>query len=375
MAGGGALRTASLLHYLAREHAVDLIVFRQPESPDPRLHLPQGLVRKVTVIDLPPHGRGTPARAFRNTVRLLRQVPPLIDRFSGFGPQVAAAVEGERYDLAVIEHFWCAPYWEQVSRAAERTVLNLHNIESVLHERCASAENGPAGLAHRIFAEAALQLEREWIPRFSQVLVASPQDAALTRARVAGARLTVYPNAIPLPPLTTAHREHALVFSGNLEYHPNVTAVRFFRREVWPRLRDRWPGLVWRLVGRNPGAVKPWTAGDSRIQVTGPVPDAIPELARAEVAVVPLLSGSGTRLKILEAWGAALPVVATTLGAEGLPALDGRHLLIADGGEEFAGAVSRLLADEALRQELGQQGRLLLESEFTWDKAWQSLDL
>ena len=104
---------------------------------------------------------------------------------------------------------------------------------------------------------------------------------------------------MPLPP---AGDEEAIVFSGNMEYHPNVTAVRFFRQEVWPRLRERWPNLVWRLVGKNPGAVERYTAGDARIEVAGPVVDAVCEIARSRVAVVPLLTGSGTRLKILEAW-------------------------------------------------------------------------
>ena len=116
-----------------------------------------------------------------------------------------------------------------------------------------------------------------------------------------------------------------------MEYHPNRSAVRFFRREVWPLLRNRQPDLVWRLVGKNPDAVRAFTSGDSRIEVSGEVEDAVRELAKAEVAVVPLLAGSGTRLKILEAWAAGTPVVSTTIGAEGLPVRDGQHLLLADG--------------------------------------------
>jgi glycosyltransferase involved in cell wall biosynthesis len=114
--------------------------------------------------------------------------------------------------------------------------------------------------------------------------------------------------------------------------------------------------------------------GDDRIQVQGPVDDAIRELARAKVAVVPVLAGSGTRLKILEAWAAGVPVVSTTLGAEGLGARDGESLLLADGGPAFAEAVSRLLACMDLRQRVGAAGRLLLEKEFTWEAAWKKLD-
>jgi glycosyltransferase involved in cell wall biosynthesis len=173
---------------------------------------------------------------------------------------------------------------------------------------------------------------------------------------------------------TRSRDEEVVVFSGNMEYHPNLAAVAFFRKQVWPILRERWPGLVWRLVGKNPEAVRRYTQGDRRIEVTGPVDDVVKELARARVAVVPLLSGSGTRLKILEAWAAELPVVSTTVGAEGLPVIDGETALLADGAADFASAVTRLLTCSELRRNLGQAGRLLLDKEFTWETAWKMLD-
>ncbi len=367
------MRSASLLHYLAQRYEVDLVVFRQPGSPAPEDGLPPGLVHRVRTIDLPLHARGKAARGLRNALRLARGVPPLVDRFSGFSRQVGDAVEGERYALGVIEHFWCAPYWEQISRVCARTVLDLHNIESTLHARCAECERGATGFAHRRFSEAALELERAWLPRFSDILTASEGDGKLAKASAPGARVTVYPNSIPLPPMRETGADEAIVFSGNLEYHPNISAVRFFRQQVWPGLRDRWPALVWRLVGKNPEAVRGCCSGDARIEVRGPVADAIAELARARVAIAPILAGSGTRLKILEAWGAGLPVVSTRLGAEGLPVEDGRELLLADGGVAFSDAVSRLLDSPPLRQKLGAAGRRLLEKEFTWDNAWKNL--
>jgi len=374
LAGGGALRTASLLHYLALRYDVDLVVFRQPGAPDPGRQLPAGLVRRVWVVDLPPHGRSFAARALRNALRVARGVPPLVDRFAGFGREIERALEGRRYDIGIVEHFWCAPYGEQVAKVCGRTVLDLHNIESVLDQRCAEVESGARAWAHRAFSRASLKLERTWLPRFSEVLAASEIDAERARAIAPGARVMVYPNALPLTPLPPRANEDAIVFSGNMEYHPNISAVRFFRREVWPLLRERWPGLVWRLVGKNPEAVRRFTSGDARIQTQGQVDDAIRELARAKVAVVPVLAGSGTRLKILEAWAAGVPVVSTTLGAEGLGARDGENLLLADGGSAFAEAVSRLLACADLRQRVGAAGRLLLEKEFTWETAWKKLD-
>jgi glycosyltransferase involved in cell wall biosynthesis len=373
LAGGGALRTASLIQYLARTRPVDLILFRQPGAPDPQL--PPGLVRRASTIQLPPTGRGHVARAVRNSARMVRRVPPLADRFAGFGREVSEAIGGERYAIGLIEHSWCAPYWEQMAPACQRTVLDLHNIESLLHARCAAVEGAATAFAHRIFRDASLALERTWLPRFSQVLTASSADADAALAIAPAAHVAVYPNAVPWVPQPRQADENVVVFSGNMEYHPNLSAVRFFRGEVWPLLRQRWPELIWRLVGKNPAAVSRFTSGDTRIEVIGEVDDAVRELARARVAVVPLLAGSGTRFKILEAWSAGVPVVSTTIGAEGLPARDGENLLIADGAPAFAETVTRVLENANLRRNLGHAGRLLLEQEFTWDSAWKKLDL
>lgn len=373
LAGGGALRTASLLHYLARHYETDLIVFRQPDAPDPQQDLPAGLVRRITTIELPPNGRSTLARAARNASRVLRRAPPLVDRFAGFESEIARAVAGRDYDIAFVEHFWCAPYWRVLAPVCRRTVLDLHNVESVLHARCAG-QGGVEALPHRVFAGASVDLERLWLPRYDAVLATSESDAALVRGIAPGTRVQVYPNSLPLLPQPAPGDEEALVFSGNLEYHPNQGAVRFFARDVWPGLRERWPGLVWRLIGKNPDAVRRNLANDPRIEIVGPVDDAVAELAKARAAIVPLLAGSGTRLKILEAWAAGLPVVSTTVGAEGLSAIPEQHLLIADGAAAFAAAVSRLLACKPLRVKLGAAGRLLLEKEFTWEKAWSNLE-
>ena len=371
--GGGALRSASLLNFLASHHAVDLIVFREPGAPDPRPYIPPDLVRSVHVIDLRFHARNSLARAARNAGRLIRGVPPLLDRFAGYEEAIAAATGGQRYDLCVIEHFWCAPYWEQLSDIAGATLLDLHNIESVLHRLSARTESGAPALAHRAFARICRDLEADWLPRYTYLLAASGKDARRIRHISPSSKVLVYPNSIPWMPQPPRPEENVMVFSGNLEYHPNIAAVRYFHDEIWPELRANWPALVWRLIGKNPEAVAGIVAGDNRIELLGPVDDAVLELARARVAIVPLLAGSGTRIKIIEAWAAGTPVVSTTIGAEGLSARGGEHLLLADRPKDFAAAVSRLLSDAALRDRIGRTGRYLFDCEFNWQAAWKQL--
>ncbi len=252
-------------------------------------------------------------------------------------------------------------------------MLDLHNIESVLHERCAKAERGPLALLHRRFGDVCRRLEKQWLPRYSQLLAVSEKDAGLIAALAGETPIAVYPNTIPYrdPPPRTENQ--VVAFSGNLEYHPNVAAVRYFATRIWPRLRQRHPGLVWRLIGKNPEAIAGIVARDPRIQVTGTVEDAIAELARVRVAVVPLLAGSGTRIKILEAWAAGTCVVSTSLGAEGLDAVDGEDLLLADGPAALADAVSRVLEGDVLCRRLAASGRARYEREFTWASGWNKL--
>ena len=127
-------------------------------------------------------------------------------------------------------------------------------------------------------------------------------------------------------------------------------------------------------MGRNPEAVERYARTDPRIECTGPVDDAIRHLSAAKVAVVPLLSGSGTRLKIIEAWAAGTAVVSTSVGAEGLPARHDENILLADSPESFARMVTLLLQSPVARQRIGRAGREQYEREFTWNAAWSALD-
>jgi len=344
--GGGGLRSASLLAYLQNKYDVQTVTF-----------------------SLRTHSRSPEARVWRNVVRLARGRPPLFDRFSGYEDQIATALH-DRYAVGVVEHFWCAAYAPLLRSCCGRLVLDLHNIESELARTHAQAARWPASWASRRFAESYRRLEHEWLPQYDMILTASEDD----RRRVDHPNVLVFPNALPEITRPSSPEADAIVFSGNLEYHPNVEAVRWFRTKIWPRVREKAPEVEWRLLGSNPEAVARFTRGDPSIRVVGPVDDAVANLAEAKVCLAPLLSGSGTRFKILEAWAAGRAVVSTTIGAEGLGAQDGEHLLLADDPRDFANAVLRLWNDPALRARLGEAGWALYRERFTWPAAWRRLD-
>jgi glycosyltransferase involved in cell wall biosynthesis len=341
----GQQRTASLFAYLSEQYALDVAEFNLPE-----------------------HSRGVVARTARNLSRLMRQCPPLFDRYSGFEEQIRSQIRGH-YDVAVVEHFWCASYAPLLRPHAELLVLDLHNIESQLARTHARATRGLEAIAFDRFAQAYERLERKWLGQYDVLLVASEED----RQRVNHRRAVVYPNALPEISQPECEEADRIVFSGNMEYHPNVEAVRWFHKNVWPHVREKFPELEWWLVGRNPRSVEKIVAGDLRVRLTGLVNDALPLIAEAKVAIVPLLSGSGTRFKILEAWAAGRAVVSTAIGAEGLGARHGEQLLLADDAAGFTDAIVSVLNNGELKRRLGENGRSFYVRHFTWPAAWEKL--
>jgi len=297
----------------------------------------------------------------------------LFDRYSGFEDHIAAQIRAH-YRVAVIEHFWCASYANLLRPHADLLVLDLHNVESQLAATLAEETSGLEAFAFRRFRDAYERLEKNWLPRFDLILVTSEVDAKRIRPAAGRARVCVFPNALLVIPRPDALESESIVFSGNLEYHPNIEAVRWFRSAIWPRVKDLCPTLSWHVVGRNAGAIQSLMKDDPRIRVIGPVDDAVTTLASSRICIVPLRSGSGTRFKIIEAWAAGRAVVSTALGAEGLGAEPGKHLLIADQPEEFADSIARLNDDPGLRKKLGDAGREFYLDRFTWPVAWRALE-
>jgi glycosyltransferase involved in cell wall biosynthesis len=374
--GGGAYRTASLLRYFARFADVDLILMS--DSGNAAL-LPPGLVQSQYVIPLPVHSRAPAARYLRNARRAVAGIPPLIDRLSGLESDVDRTIAHRHYDIGIIEHFWCAPYVQQLGKVCGLTILDLHNVESVLHERCAVFSRGLVKAGHRRFATVARGLESTLLPRFSMVLAASEPDAQTVRQIAPEADVEVYPNSFPSVEIPRQTEQPVIVFSANFEYHPNIDAVQFLTRDIWPEVRRRHPELRLRLVGRGDSFIRHLLPGDPAshgIETTGPVADALAEIARARIVVAPLRVGSGTRIKIIEAWAAARPVIATGLAAEGLETCDGADILLTShtNAGEFIEAIDRVLADDSLRHSLGRKGRQTFESRYSWSAAWAILD-
>jgi glycosyltransferase involved in cell wall biosynthesis len=282
--------------------------------------------------------------------------------------EVAEAAGGDP-DVVIVEHVQLLPYARGI-RARTR-VLDMHNVESALAARVAAASGGLRRLAWAVEARALRALERR-SRECDVVAVVSDVDRTTLSGVVAHPRVVVVPNAWdepePLPPAA----DPVVSFVALLSWGPNVDAAGWFCREVWPRVLEQLPEAHLQLVGRNPADAVRALAGPS-VEVTGTVPDLTPWYARTRVTVAPLLAGGGSRLKILESLAAGRPVVATTIGAEGLEDLLGRGVLVADDPAAMAAEVVALLSDPARSAELGLQGAAAVAADHGWPAAVRPL--
>ncbi len=360
LAGGGALRTASLLHYLARHvrgRSDRLPPARRARS---RAQLPfRTLVRRIVVIDLPPNRRSVAARALRNAVRVARAVPPLVDRFSGFAGRLrkrwrAAVTRSESSSIS-----GARPTGGLISTVCETHSSRLCTISS---QCCTSVARSPSAPRRHsrtaCFGEASLRLERAWLPRFSSVLATSATRRGAGAGHCArGARGGVSQRH-PAGAIAPSQRRG---MSGNRVFGKYGISSRTVRRCVssggrsGPGLRERWPRSGLAAGGEKPGSrAAVYIRRPADRGITGEVEDAVRELARAQVAVVPLLAG--------QRHAAQNPGSLGRRDCRWFPPRSARKvcrcamessLLLADGAAAFAEAVSRLLACSRLRDRVG----------------------
>jgi glycosyltransferase involved in cell wall biosynthesis len=204
------------------------------------------------------------------------------------------------------------------------------------------------------------------------VLVTSEREALLLKSLLPEGVFAVVPNGVDTDafqeisqPQQVADR---IIFTGTMDYYPNIDAVCYFARECWPLIRAQVPTATWQIVGKEPPPEVQDLAKLPGVSVTGAVPDTKPYLAAAAVAIAPLLIGSGTRLKILEALAMGKAVVSTSLGCEGLAVVSGKHLIVADQPAALAQSIVDLLRNAEQRTALGRAGRALVETEYSWKR-------
>lgn len=295
---------------------------------------------------------------------LLSRKPYAVERFRStlMGAKIAQRLKESSFDLIFCDSLYALV---NVPRCDIPIALNCHNVEHLIPQRYAELERNHAKkLYARIESRLLREAERGACRRAAFAMACSENDRDLFIHLRPGLPTFVVPNAVETEAYCSAADSanqttgSVVLFQGGMDWYPNRDAVEFFAESILPLIRGKCPDVKFVVAGRNPPAYlieKFRNAPD--IEFTGTVPDMLPYLAAAAVAVVPLRLGSGTRIKILEACAAGRAVVSTSVGAEGLNLEAGKEILVSDDPSQFARLVVEMLRDPARRNAIGAAAR------------------
>jgi sugar transferase (PEP-CTERM/EpsH1 system associated) len=381
---GAALRNWGLISGLAARHEVAVLSFLAPGQSLPTCSeqslQPDDPLRAACRIEIVPF----PARTFRDRLRdmLATRQPDMALRLVSevYSHRLADWLAKERFDVVQIGGIEMAPYLDvaKSARPQPRILFDNLNCEYMLQKRAFLTDlrappRWPGAAYSFVQWQRLRRYEAQVCRAADHVLAVSDADAAMLEELVPGLGVTVVPNGVDTltyqpeyEDLEPRMPEQALVFTGTMDFRPNVDAVLWFARQVLPRVQKELPGVHFFVVGQRPHRRLDSLRSDPGITLTGWVKDPRPYIAQAAVYVAPLRIGGGTRLKLLEAMAMGKPVVATSLGAEGYPVADGRELSLADTPDDFAMTVVKLLRTPDWRAELGQAGRRFVEQQYDW---------
>jgi glycosyltransferase involved in cell wall biosynthesis len=373
---GARLRDFQLARQLATHSSVTFVEMRHAGDEQ---YIPSADSGFAGIVTLERDGTYTPSKILRGLAGPT-PVTMLNCWSSRSASQLAGVLHSRQFDTVQIEGTQLMAFLPVLQEAPGRPaiVVDWHNIESELMWRYAETTgNWAKKLAAKRTAKLIERAEDRLLDTCATHTVTSERERQRLLARRPGANIHVIPNGVDAgyysaKEIAEASRrtgerdsKKTILFVGSMDYHANIDAVTWFSRAVWPEIARNHSEIHFMIVGRDPAPEVLALASD-RIHVTGTVDDVRPFYAFAVAAVVPLRSGSGTRLKILEAMAAGVPVVSTRLGAEGIVAENDVHLLLADSGPEIAAAVRRVASSAETRTRLSQVARALVRSAYDW---------
>ncbi len=410
---GTTIRNFHILKHLAQSHAVTLLSFGTPAELENAAPL-RALCQRIEIAPYP--ARTLRTRAFTT---FFSPLPDMALRLHSqpLRAQLRELLGREKFDLVQVEGIEMAECWRlevrrwklEKSRRFQPPTSNFqpldfaqgvpptsifddHNAEYALQRTAFESDaRNPrrwhAALYSWIQWQKLARYERNICASANHVVVCSNADADALRALFKSAirnpqsAITVLPNGVDTTYFVPSDAvcakplaEYALVYSGKMDYRPNIDAMLWFCRDILPRVRAEIPHAHIVIVGQKPAPQIRALAKPESVQVTDAVPDTRPFFADAALYVAPIRMGSGTRLKVLEAMAMGKAIVSTTRGVEGIELVPNRDAVLADSPDSFARAVAELLRDPDRRRALGASARKLAEHKYDWRVILPKLD-
>jgi polysaccharide biosynthesis protein PslH len=292
-----------------------------------------------------------------------------------FRQLVTGLITSGRYDLVHTEFIRATPATSAI-RGLPKTFDAVDSL-SLAYERSLLAPRfgWPKRMVMSLERSKMKRYEPAVMQGYQQVLVSSPVDGRMMAAQ--GVQAAVLPNGVDLEYFVYSQSERSpetLLFLGKMSYYVNVASIMWFYQQVFPLIKKQFPNVRLKIVGRNPTSQVKALEKDASVEVTGTVADVRPFLAKAAVAICPMVSGSGIQNKLLEAMAAGTPSVVTSFASQAISAIPGQDLLVADTPEDFAQAILRLFNDREMQRQLGQNGRRFVEANHNWSGVGERLE-
>jgi polysaccharide biosynthesis protein PslH len=368
---GGKIRSYNIARWLAKDHQLTFLSYYAGKC-DLEYHA--ALLREFSgaeIIHTPASDSSSLGQGLDYLRRFPRPEPYAVTKFTSSLVQnsISVCLSADRYDVVVCDFLSASLNFPRESKIP--TVLFQHNVESSLWRRMARTESNPIfKLSFAVESAKMTRYERSALRKFSHVIAVSEHDRRQMLELDPSVQISVVPTGVNTgefgiaPPSST--NPPRIVFTGSMDWEPNIDAVAYFCREIWPHILAACPGAIFQIVGRNPHRKVRHLAAAS-VQVTGTVPSVTDYLRNATVVVIPLRIGGGTRLKIFEAMAMGKALVSTSIGAEGLDIQNGRDLILADEASAFADSILLLLRNEELRHKY-EKAAIHLASQYDWSR-------
>jgi sugar transferase (PEP-CTERM/EpsH1 system associated) len=372
---GGKIRTYQTLKHLKALHQVTYLCLDDGSAAPDAETLAREYSHDLIRVPFSAPAKGTVAFYADLARNVVSSLPYAVAKYRSRAMEEAirTAVRERDIDLVVCDFLF--PSINVPDDLGVPVLLFQHNVEAAIWRRHAEAAGHPVKQRYmRAQYERMRAWERRECRRVAHVVAVSEQDAADMAREYGVSAVSAVPTGVDLEFFTPSgaqrQEEARLVFVGSMDWMPNEDGTAWFVREILPAIRAEVPGVHLDIVGRNPSpAVQALAREDASVTVTGTVSDVRPYVERAAVSIVPLRVGGGTRLKIFEGMALESAIVSTTIGAEGLPLVDGEEIVIADGPAAFAQACVRLMRDAAARATLGRAASARVRRDFGWDRA------
>lgn len=373
---GGKIRTLEMLKRLHRRHEVHFIALDDGTSSEA---IPRASEYSTHAYPVPHHVpiRGSAAFYAQSLGNLFSDLPLSLARYksSAYERTVDEVIHRESPDVLVCDFLTPAVNIDKL----DPWVLFQHNVETIIWRRHAEQARGP--VARRYFqkqAERMFRVEEQVSKAVKQVVAVSEADARTMENMFGLRHIPSVPTGVDVegftPRPTSRSPASDLVFVGAMDWMPNIDGVIYFLDEILPLVRRRKPDCSVAIVGRKPSSeLRRRAAEDPKLLVTGTVEDVRPYLWSGLVSIVPLRIGGGTRLKIYEAMAAKIPVVSTSIGAEGLD-VQSKHIRLADTPDAFAAACIDLLEDREARERMAEAAWHLVSTCFSWERVTEQFE-